>query len=75
MRLMMLILGLTLTGCPAVCESLQSRCAHNVVEVCDSHGQWQPIMNCDEIGSQSFIDPVVWSCGYESDSHTCVEVE
>ncbi len=48
-----------LCSCVPVCETKETRCNGALVEVCDSNGQWQRVMDCAEV-----TDPegLAWSC-------------
>jgi len=57
-----------LTSCGPVCERLETRCANDVVEICDSRGRWQTVLDCRTVSSEP------WSCVFDGDDHTCIEV-
>jgi hypothetical protein len=63
------LLALLFTGCPpAVCAHLETRCADDVVQICDTQGRWEEVMDCGE------TVPGEWECGQEEGEHTCLEV-
>ena len=61
------------------CAAGQTRCADSVAEVCDSAGDWIPVLDCDEVSLQSFTAD--WVCCAVSDenapvaTHTCVAAD
>lgn len=62
-------------GCPTpVCPTLATRCIENRVELCGSDGQWQTIVNCDEVTSGG-----EWACGTTREDgqeiNTCLPTE
>jgi hypothetical protein len=66
MRWIIIAIAFLSTGCPAVCEHLQTRCAADVAQVCDSEGHWQNVMDC------SNVEPDEWRCAPDLDGeHTC----
>ena len=72
-----LVMLVFLAGCPAaVCQHLESQCANNVAQICDSHGQWEEIMNC---GNVLAVDPLrgsaSWTCQEVPDGHACLPTE
>ncbi len=61
-------LGVT-TACPpaaVVCEQLETQCAEDVAQVCDSQGRWQDVMDCQG------VEPGEWSCAHDGEEHTCI---
>lgn len=48
-----------LCSCVPVCETKETRCNGALVEVCDSNGQWQRVLDCAAV-----TDPegLAWSC-------------
>ena len=74
MRETMIVLALaaTLKACVPVCTSMQTRCNGPYVEICDSGGQWQRVMTCDDVSGGD--EPWV-CCATEIDGgmeHTCL---
>jgi hypothetical protein len=44
------------TACPpaaATCTHLQTQCAANAAQVCDTHGQWETITDCAAVEGDS----------------------
>ena len=72
------ILGLLLSsifiigakGCnEPVCDPEDTRCSDLNAQVCNSHGEWETVMNCQEVtpeGEDSFV-----CCAFEG-NHTCL---
>ena len=48
-----------LCSCVPVCETKETRCNGALVEVCDSNGQWQRVMDCAEVADP---EGLAWSC-------------
>jgi len=74
MRWLVMTAAVALLACPggaAVCEQLRSRCDGNVAQVCNSHGRWEPVMDCDQVEGQD----MAWACGMEEEEATCLPVE
>lgn len=69
MRYLLVLLACFVPACPGpVCHHLQTRCANDVIQICDSHGRWQTVIDCDE------IEPNEWDCMFDGVDHTCIEV-
>jgi len=51
-----------------MCRKMETRCADDVVQICDSRGRWQEVMNCRD------IQPGGWTCEFDGVDHTCIEV-
>lgn len=69
MKFLMIVLVFAVAGCPstaAVCIHLETQCAEDVAQVCDTQGRWEDVMDC------STVEPGEWSCGVEEDEHTCL---
>ena len=65
----LVLLACCMSACSgAVCRKLETRCANNVVQVCDSQGRWQKVIDCRE------IRPLSWECVFDGEDHTCIEV-
>lgn len=50
------LLSVALMACPpaaGVCIHLQTQCATDVAQVCDTHGQWETITDCAEVEGDS----------------------
>ena len=61
--------SLVLSGCPAaVCTHLETRCADDVAQLCDSRGRWQEVANCAEVEGDF---PFVCRQDHEGD-HVCL---
>jgi len=70
MKALVIISVVFLTACPAaVCEHLQTRCADDVAQVCDSRGRWQNVMDC------SGVETGAWECGVDDGEHTCINTD
>lgn len=72
MKIVMLLVCALLCGCSTVCKIDETRCNGNHAEVCDANGQWQIIMNCDEVVGGE--DPWV-CCAASTDAgpiHACL---
>jgi hypothetical protein len=66
-----------LCSCVPVCDTKETRCNGSLVEVCDSNGQWQQVMNCAEVIGG---DGAAWSCcpAREGDAglvHACLPAD
>ena len=68
------LLSLFLTACPpaaAVCIHLQTQCADNVAQVCNTHQQWETITDCAAVEGDT-----IFTCqeNIEGDevSHACL---
>lgn len=75
--LTVLVLAVVFAGCPApVCPTLATRCAGEVVELCDSSGQWYPVLDCAEVARTSGGE---WACGTSHEDgeerNTCLPTE
>ena len=46
-------------SCVPLCEVKQTRCNASRVELCDSNGQWQQVMDCSEVAGP---EGTAWSC-------------
>ena len=69
MRYLLLVVACFMPSCPGpVCQKLQTRCANDVVQICDSRGRWQKVIDCRE------VQPDGWSCVFDGVDHTCIEV-
>lgn len=70
-RLIIFVFGLSfLTACPSDHCGTRGvlRCAANVVQVCDTHGNWRDTTNC------STVEPGNWSCDQiDEQLTTCVQ--
>lgn len=64
------------------CEQGAMRCSGSNVQICDSSGNWEKIMDCDDMmlidGDDDAGDGDAgpgYSCGYDSeiDVYTCIE--
>ena len=64
-------LALSCPGGAAVCEQLQTRCLDNAAQVCNSHGQWESVMDCDDVEGRD----TSWLCGEDEGEHTCLPYE
>ena len=55
-----------LTGCDPdeepVCESGESRCSDDLVEICDPEGQWETRYDCQEYGVTCYDCPTLNEC-------------
>jgi hypothetical protein len=66
-------------GCRASdnCDPNTTQCADNVAEVCDADRNWQPQLDCDDVGRKS---SAAFKCEFVSEDtddglvegHTCV---
>jgi len=66
MWMLLVFVALFATACPAaVCESVETRCAGDVVQICNANGQWQDVMDCTD------VEPGSWECGEDDGEHTC----
>jgi hypothetical protein len=63
-------------GCPtnravsSDCDQVeQTRCAENTVEICNSAGRWELVLDCAEVA----LDGSAWTCAFDADiaAHTC----
>ncbi len=62
-------LGVSTASCPpaaVVCAQQETRCAEDVVQLCDARGRWQDVMDCAE------MTPVEWHCGQDGGA-TCIQ--
>ena len=64
------LLSVVLTACPpaaAVCTHLQTQCADNVAQICNTHQQWETVADCAEVeGTSSF------TCQEDDGEHVCL---
>lgn len=72
-----MLLVLLVSGCPTpVCPVLATRCTGQVVELCGSDGQWQTVVDCDEVARTSGGE---WTCGETREDgeeiNTCLPTE
>ena len=47
-----LVAAFALLGCPngaAVCTHLETRCAEDVSQICDSRGRWETVADCGQV--------------------------
>lgn len=65
-----MFLSLVLVSCGALpacvligCESGESRCSDDLVEVCDPEGQWETRYDCQEYGVTCYDCPDGPTCG------------
>jgi RES domain-containing protein len=70
MRILMVAvaLGISTLACPpaaVVCNQLETRCADDVVQLCDARGRWQDVMDCAD------MTPDEWHCGSDGGA-TCI---
>lgn len=79
MRVLALTLAVLLGGCPpsaAVCPLRATRCADDVVEVCDARGRWQTVADCADVARSSGGE---WSCSTTREDgreiNACLPVE
>lgn len=69
MKYLIIIMSLSVLGCPstaAVCTHLETQCAGDLVQLCDSQGRWEEVMDCSAASSMV--------CAEEDGEHTCSEV-
>ena len=71
------LLALMIVGCPApVCPTLATRCHGELVEACDSAGQWRLVADCSDVARSSGGE---WSCGTTREDgreiNTCLPAE
>lgn len=70
------VVALILLGCPApaaVCTHLETRCADNVAQLCDTRGQWQDVVDCEGVASPTQLR---WSCVEDDEGdHVCLPDE
>ena len=70
MKFLIVLSVLFLGACSAsLCRSYQSRCSDNIVQICDSRGQWQTVMDCSSVVHGD------WECGVDDGEHTCVRCD
>jgi hypothetical protein len=48
MKYFTLIAVLFLTGCPAVCAHLDTRCFDGNPQTCNANGRWETAFECDD---------------------------
>ena len=61
------------TSCSDQCETETTRCAGNAVEICNADGDWDVVMECDDVWS---IDGASWQCCVDTDGEsTCFPEE
>lgn len=57
-------LVLILTSCGDQCETEVTRCSENAVEICNADGDWDVVMECDDVWS---ADGAEWQCCIDPD--------
>ena len=62
-RILIVTMAVVMAGCCSV--QGVTRCAGQVVQVCDPSHRWMPVANCDDLDG--------WRCGEDDDTHTCFE--
>ena len=68
MKALVILAVVFMTACPTtVCQSLETRCAEDVAQVCDARGRWQDVLYCDD------VRPGTWECGEEDGEHSCYQ--
>lgn len=69
MRYLLVLLAFVVSACSStMCRKMETRCADDVVQICDSRGRWQEVMDCRD------IQPGGWTCEFDGVDHTCIEV-
>lgn len=76
LRILICVLALACCRCGPECAPLATRCVDNAAEVCNSAGEWQVTLDCDD------LPPGEWECCWQpgipgeplSEGHTCLTV-
>lgn len=63
------IMSFLICSCRHVCTTLVTRCNGSLVEICNSNGQWQRMMDCSTITSTTNTD---WICCATTGGNTCL---
>jgi hypothetical protein len=50
------LLAFLLFGCADECESNEMECNGTVIELCDGGGDWRPVMDCNDMELECFVD-------------------